>query len=273
VIIQSFHQISIADNVAYIVEKDIVYGKVDGVELKLDLARPEKGRRLPALIFIFGGGWRSGSRSQEFGNIREAAQRGYVAVTIDYRKTNVLNEDGKPKYQFPDQVHDVKCAVRWLRANSKKYRINANRIGAIGWSSGGHLALMLGLTDPTDGLEGECGDLQYSSNVQAVVSLAGLTNMKYCGTTWCKDFLGGTPEEAPELSAMASPITYVSTDDPPVLIIHGDKDGTVPIKHSELLDAKINEAGAVHTFIIKKDRGHGVFVDDDVWNFLKEHLK
>jgi acetyl esterase/lipase len=274
IFVQSSHNIGLAEEKAFVVEKNIVYGKVEGVELKLDLARPEKGRRLPALIFIFASFWHTGNRSQFSSNIREAAQRGYVAVTIDYRLTNVLNEDRKPKYQFPDQVHDVKCAVRWLRANAKKYKINPNRIGAIGRSSGGHLALMLGLTDPTDGLEGGCGDLQFASNVQAVVSLAGLTNMEYCGSSmWCISFLGGTPEEVPGVYEMASPITYVSTDDPPVLIIHGDKDGTVPIKHAELLDEMMTEVGVDHAFIIKKNVGHGVTVDNDVWDFFDKYLK
>ena len=186
----------------------------------------------------------------------------------------MFDEHGKPKYQFPAQVHDVKCAVRWLRANAKKYKIDPNRIGAVGYSSGGYLSLMLGLTDPSDGLEGECGDLQHSSSVQAVVNMAGPTVLKYLGTVrWCISFLGGTPEEVPEVYRMASPINYVSNDDPPVLIIHGDSDGIVPLKHAELLDLKMNEAGAVHTFIIKKDRGHGVFVDNDVWDFFDKHLK
>ena len=273
VFVQSSYQTGIADKKAYIVEKDIVYGRVDGVELKLDLARPEKGRKLPALIFIFGGGWIQGSRKQYNDGIKNAAERGYVAVTIDHRLTNVLNEDDKPKYQFPAQVHDVKCAVRWLRANAKKYKIDTNRIGAIGWSSGGHLALMLGVTDPTDGLEGECGDLQYSSSVQAVVSIAGSTEMEYCTTTWCIRFVGGTFEEVPEVYELASPINYVDMDDPPVLIIHGDRDDVVSFKHAEALDSKMNEVGADHMFIVKKDSGHFISVDNDVWDFLDKYLK
>jgi acetyl esterase/lipase len=267
-------QAGLAEEQTYIEEKDIVYANVDGVELKLDLARPEKGRRLPAVIFIFGGSWRTGSRTQYSSELRKAAEKGYLAVTIDHRLTKYLDQDGKPKYQFPDQIHDVKCAVRWLRANAKKYRIDPNRIGAVGWSSGGYLALMLGLTDPSDGLEGDCGDLQYSSKVDAVVSLAGYTELKYFVYDMaCKSFLGGTPEEIPEVYKKASPVTYVDNDDPPVLIIHADNDGKVPFKQAEILDAKMNEVGADHILITKKGLGHGVFVDNDVWDFLDMKLK
>jgi acetyl esterase/lipase len=267
------YQIGLAEEQAFIEEKDIVYGNVDGIELKLDLARPEKGRKLPALIFIFGGWWYSGSRTQYSADIKKAAERGYLAVTIDYRLTTLLDEQRKP-YQFPEQVYDVKCAVRWLKANAKKYKIDPNQIGVIGWSSGGHLALMLGLTDPSDGLEGECGDLQYSSNVKVVVSLAGPTELKSCGHEMsCRSFLGGTPDEIPEVYRKASPVTYVDNDDPPVLIIHADNDHSVPYKQAEILDAKMNEAGADHILIMKKGLGHGVFVDNDVWDFLNKHLK
>jgi len=105
---------------AYI--KGIVYGKGGDVELKLDLARPASGEGpFPALVFIFGGSWYTGSRFQFYYESMRAAERGYVAVTVDYRLTNV-RENGKVKYLFPAQVHDVKCAVRWLRAKQKNTR-------------------------------------------------------------------------------------------------------------------------------------------------------
>ena len=274
------HQASLAEEKDVIRENDIVYGKGGDVDLTLDLARPEKGRRLPALIFIFGGSWRSGSRTQYSAEIWEAAERGYVAVTIDYRLTSKLNEHGKPKYQFPAQIHDVKCAVSWLRANAKKYKIDPNRIGAVGWSSGGHLALMLGLTDPSDGLEGECGKSKYSSRVQAVVSLAGTSdllsryNQSSISVVSIEDLLGGTPEEVPEQYKKASPITYVSKDDPPVLSIQGNMDyKAVPSKQAERLDSKMGGVGASHTLIIKEGKDHGIAVDNDVWDFFDEHLK
>jgi dipeptidyl aminopeptidase/acylaminoacyl peptidase len=133
---------------------------------------------------------------------------------------------------------------------------------------------MLGVTDPTDGLEGECGDLQYSSSVQAVVSLAAPTEMRTPGDIrlYSVRLLGGTPEEVPELYTKASPLTYVGNDDPPVLIIHSDKDNAVPLNNAELLNAKMNEVESVHTFIIKGS-GHFIPVDNDVWDFLDKYLK
>ena len=271
---------------AYILEKGITFGKGADVELKLDLARPARGKGpFPALVFMFAGAWSIGSRTDFSTEIIEAAKRGYVAVTVDYRLTSV-RENGKVKYPFPAQVHDVKCAVRWLRANAEKYRIDPNSIGAMGWSSGGHLALMLGLTDSSHGLEGECGNSKFSSRVQAVASLAGPTEL----ISWYHEYgeaargigealLGGTPEEVPEQYKAASPLTYVSKDDPPVLTIQGDWDIEVPPQQAELLDAKMKEAGASHTLILKKDVGHfqyrlwNFLEDYPVWDFFDRHLK
>jgi acetyl esterase/lipase len=187
-----------------------------------------------------------------------------------------VKENGKSKYLFPAQIYDVKCAVRWLRANAKKYNIDSNRIGAVGWSSGGHLALMLGLTGPSDGLEGECGNLKYSSRVQAVVSLAGPTEFMslYNDSAILRELLGGTPEEVPEKYKAASPLTYVSRDDPPVLLVQGDWDSSVPLKQAQILDEKMMEVGEPHTLIIMKNVGHSNFWNDNaVWDFLDEHLK
>jgi acetyl esterase/lipase len=276
-------QIGFADENDVIKESDIVYGKGGDVDLKLDLARPAKAKgRLPALIFIHGGGWHSMSKGEYYSDIYVAAKRGYVAVTIDYRLTSV-KDNGKVKYPFPAQVHDVKCAVRWLRANARKYKIDPKRIGVVGWSSGGHLSLMLGLTDPFHGLEGECGNMKYSSHVQAVVSLAGITDVRsqyedvFSSHRYITDFIGGTPEEMPERYTEASPLTYLSKDDPPTLTIQGDKDFVVSPSQAELLDKRMNEVGATHTLIMKKDVGHtglvNFFVDNEVWDFFDEHLK
>ena len=269
----------LAEEDNYVLEKDITFSTFDHVWLNLDLARPTKGKApYPAIIFIFGGWWKMGSRGQYNIEIRQAAERGYVAITVDYRLTSA-KKGGKAKYPFPAQVHDVKCAVRWLRANAKMYNIDSKRIGALGYSSGGHLALLLGLTDSSDKLEGKCGKMRYSSKVQAVVNLAGITELESCyynsktGQSYIQDLLGGTPEEIPKLYITASPISYVSRDDSPVLSIHGDKDVDVPPSQAELLDTKMKDVGAPHTLIILNDTGHLVNVDDTVWDFFDTHLK
>jgi acetyl esterase/lipase len=274
--VQSSHQLGFARKDAYIEENEIIFGQGGDEELKLNLARPARGRGpFPALVFIHGGGWRDGVRAAYTIDIRKAAERGYVAVTVDYRLISV-RESGKVKYPFPAQVHDVKCAVRWLRANANRYKIDPNRIGVLGHSAGGHLSLMVGLTDPTDGLEGEGGNMQYSSRVQAVVNLAGFTDL-ISHTAHAKysfiDLLGGTIQEVPKQYEKASPISFVSIDDPPVLTIHGDRDQSVPVEQALLLDDKMKKVGDSHTMVILKDTGHEATVDDTVWNFLDKHLK
>jgi acetyl esterase/lipase len=140
-----------------LVEDGITYAVANGIELKLDLARPSTGKGpFPALIYLAGNGWGwygGINRTQHSVEIRSAARHGYVAASVDYREAR-RGGTGASQNVFPSQVHDVKAAVRWLRANAAKYNIDPDRIGAAGWSSGGHLALMLGLTSASDGLEG-----------------------------------------------------------------------------------------------------------------------
>src|SRR5262249_41722287 len=154
--------------------------------------------------------------------IEVLAGRGYVAVTVDYRLA--------PKHKFPAQIHDCKAAVRWLRANAKKYKIDPERIGAVGFSARGHLACFLGTSRKQDKLEGEGGNAEQSSRVQAVVSFFGPTHLSH--KNWSADveknilvpFLGDTVDKNPDVYQKASPITYVSNEAPPFLFFHGDKD-------------------------------------------------
>jgi acetyl esterase/lipase len=264
-----------------IVEKNITYATADGLDLKLDIAYPSTGPGpYPALVFICGNGWGwfiRYNRSQYDFAIQFAARKGYVAVTVDYR---YISPYGRTKYLFPAQLHDVKCAVRWLRANAARYSIDPNHIGAIGWSSGGHLALMLGLTGSADNLEGECGDMQYSSRVQAVVNLAGPTDLSslYKESSLLDrmilELIGATPEEMPELYDSVSPVEYVSPDDPPVLSVQGGSDREVVPKQAEILDAKMKELGVRHTLIILPREEHRNFwAMNEVWEFCDENLK
>jgi acetyl esterase/lipase len=164
-----------------ILERDITFCTVDGRDLKLDLCRPSTGAGpFPVLVCIPSGAWgldQSFTKAECAYMLSEAASRGYVAVGIEHRRLAYDWNTRTIKHRFPEQVHDVKCAVRWLRDSARKYNIDTDRIGAVGWSSGGHLALMLALTDKSDGLEGDCGDMTYSSRIQAAVSSAGPTDM------------------------------------------------------------------------------------------------
>ncbi len=270
-----------------IVEGNITYGKTGETELKLDLARPEGNGPFPAIVFIHGGGWHGGSRQGYLGQIQEAAKRGYVAITISYRLMQFDQEKKETTTatpNFPAQIHDAKAAVRWLRANATRYHVDPDRIGVTGGSAGGHLALLVGLTDPTSKLEGDSGHPEQSSRVQAVVNVFGPTDMAACheksSVAWIfRLFMGGTPEEVGGQYKAASPINYVTEDDPPVLTLHGDQDALVPVEQARMLDQKMKATGVSHTLIVFEGQGHGFRGEyqqkamDAMWAFFDEHLK
>lgn len=268
--------------VAFVEERDLVYATPAGQELRLDLIHPDDpGRRLPLVIFIYGSehAYHSANRVNFAPAAAEAARRGYVAANIAYR-TTYEKVDGKPLHEFPSQVHDAKCAVRWLRANAGRYGIDPDRVGLVGYSSGANLALMAGLTDPSDGLEGECGDPAVSSRVQAIVNLAGETDAVEhyrIAYTYYRPLLGGSPDTVPERYRQASPLTYVSPDDPPVLTIVGGEDARLP--QAQLLDERLRGVGASHTLIVVPGASHYMnkivdFAQDGpVWEFLDRHLR
>jgi len=272
----------------FVLETDLTYGSADGEDLKLDLARPATGDGpFPAIVYIHGGGWHAGNRSSFRPLAIEAAKRGYVAVSISYRlmKFDQANkETTTAKPIFPAQIHDAKAAVRWVRANANKYKIDADHIGVAGGSAGGHLSLLVGLTDADDKLEGESGNPDHSSSVQAVVNIFGPTEMasahQHSSVAWIfRLFLGGEPNEAAKLYTAASPVTYIDANDPPILTFHGDQDKLVPIAQAKVLDEKLKAAGVDHTLMIFEGQGHGFSAKynlqamDAAWKFFDEHLK
>lgn len=270
-----------------VLEEGVTYGRAGDVELQLDIARPVGEGPFPAVVFIHGGGWYLGDREGYRSLIEAASQRGYVGVAVSYRLMTFDEEQKETTTAtnpFPTQVHDVKAAVRWLRANADRYQIDPQRIGATGRSAGGHLALMLGLTDADDGLEGDGGHADESSRVQAVVNVFGPTDLKGCYETssvsWIfRLFMGGTPEEAAETYRTASPVTYASEDDPPVLTLQGSDDLLVPLSQAQSLDEKLKAVGASHTLTVFEGQGHGFGGVqrerelEAMWNFFDEHLR
>src|SRR4051812_16305493 len=147
----------------------MVFARVGERDLLLDLARPERGGPYPAVLLLHDGGWIDGSRKQFEQTLRTLAARGYVAVAADYRLA--------PQDRFPAPLEDCKAAVRWLRANAADHAIDPARVGVVGFAAGGHLACLLGVTVPEDGLEGAGGNPDQSSRVQAVVSFFGPTDL------------------------------------------------------------------------------------------------
>lgn len=258
--------------------EDVVYTKAGEQELKLDIVAPAEGDGpFPAVMVIHGGGWRGGNKKDVRAVMNECAKRGYVAISPQYRFC--------PKEIFPAQLHDVKAAVRWVREHSKEQKIDAERLGAMGFSAGGHLALMLGVTGPDDGLEGD-GVSKDAPNtrVQAVVNFFGpadlaATDIPTISKPLLKDFIGGTPAEKPELTKKASPITYVSKDDPPMLTFQGTKDPLVPHTQATRLADVMTAAGTHGRVELLLGAGHGWGGDDlkhttDVtFAFFGKHLK
>ena len=270
-----------------VIEDNITYGKAGDTELKLDLARPQGEGPFPAIVFIHGGGWSGGNRQAYRGQIQEAAKRGYVAATISYRLMQfdqAKKETTTATPIFPAQIHDAKAAIRWVRAYAEQYQVDPDRIGVTGASAGGHLSLLVGLTDRASNLEGDSGNPDQSSRVQAVVNVFGPTDMASCyeksSVAWIfRLFLGGTPDEAAERYKAASPLTYVSKDDPPVLTLHGDMDALVPVEQARMLDDRMKAVGVPHTLMIFEGQGHGFGGEhgkkaaDATWAFFDQHLK
>lgn len=238
--------------------RDVEYGSAAGRALLLDLARPKQHAPeglLPAFVYMHGGAWESGGKEDGAPAICYYAQHGFAAASVGYRLSG--------EAQFPAQVEDCKCAVRFLRANAATYGIDPLRIGAMGASSGGHLAAMLGLTGEGK-FEGDGGWGHFSSSVCAVCDLFGVSDFLQMprrhdpgALSATARFLGGTIDEIRDHYAEASPVTYVHAGAPPFLLIHGDADELVPLRQSELLRDALKRAGADVTFHVVKGAGHG----------------
>ncbi|KAA3610694.1 MAG: alpha/beta hydrolase [Calditrichaeota bacterium] len=219
--------------------KAIEYKNIDGKSLKLDLYyKKQITGKAPLLIFIHGGGWRKGKREDYLKYLLDFAGRGYVTATISYRLL--------PQSTFPDAVEDVICAVRWLRKNADSYHIDPDKIAVIGGSAGGYLASMIGYAADVPQFNIGCETGKTSGRVQAVINLYGPTNLttEYARThTSTNNFLGMKYADNPALFATASPLSYISADDPPTLIFHGTLDDLVPVSQSDSLHSKLNSFG------------------------------
>lgn len=206
-----------------IVFENITYALIGERELHLDIFQPNKiFGPLPTILMIHGGGWRSGDRSMEYPMAEQLAEKGFISVTVEYRLS--------PEVLYPAAVYDLKAAVRWLRANAKKFNIDPEKLAAYGCSSGGHLATLLGVTNGRGNFEGETGNLDYSSMVQAIVNVDGPLDLTHpeesfeiddsSKFTSAAQWLGCTFKEKPELWMEASPMNYVTEETPPITFIN-----------------------------------------------------
>jgi acetyl esterase/lipase len=250
------------------VYRDLAYG-ADSPAQRLDLYLPPRGEApYPIVVGIHGGGFMSGSKTDgQIAPVLEARKRGYAVVGLDYRLS--------PEARFPAAINDVKAAVRWLRAHADEYRLDASRIAVWGDSAGGNLAALAGTSGGVVALSGpHPTDAGRSDRVQAVVDWFGPVSFlrtdrgfRAAGFSrasvdepgsFISQYLGAPPARVPAMVKAADPITYISPDDPPILIEHGTADGTVPVGQSvRLARAYAAEVGAgAVTLHLLKGAGH-----------------
>ncbi|WP_437203321.1 alpha/beta fold hydrolase [Planctomicrobium sp. SH664] len=221
------------------IEKDITYATYDKVEVSLDLYQPrQRTDKAAGVILIHGGGWVIGSKGNYSFYGIELATRGYVVANIDYRMA--------PQHPFPAAVQDAKAAVRWMRAHAEELNVDPERISVVGASAGGHLALMVGYSDDVPFLEGTGGNPHVTSHVRSVVAIYPPSDLTTISPPKQESplltmFLGRTRQESPETYRVASPVNYVTPQDPPTLLLHGTVDLLVPVSQSDDLARKLEE--------------------------------
>ena len=237
------------------VAKDVVYCTIDDVALKMDVYYPERASSTWAgVMYVHGGGWVSGDKTRGAGieEVPALVEAGFLVAAVNYRLA--------PDYSFPAMIEDLRCAVRYLRAHAAELNLDPQRIGAFGTSAGGHLVALMGTAgDMTAWDVGEY--LGQSSRVQAVVDYFGptdLTDPEYLDQVdWLHLKAMGARDAHDPALAIASPVTYVTPDDPPFLIMHGERDNAVALTHSTKLHAYLQQAGVPSRLVIVLNGGHG----------------
>ncbi len=250
-------------------DEDVIYGYKDGMALIYHVLAPET-KNNAAVLFMISGGWFSPKSNMDFLDSFTSylTDEGFTVFAV--------NHGSAPRCQVPEAVTDVRRAVRHIRSNAEKYEIDPDRIGVMGLSAGGHLSLMLGLSSD-DGLESAEDPIERVSNrVQAVVAYYPVVDLK--------EIVSGESDNpalriGTELAAENSPIEFVSKDDPPVLLLHGDQDELVPIEHSRRMHAALSEIETVVDFVVIEGAGHSFHEEDDrnrveklTVDFFKKHL-
>lgn len=220
--------------------QDLVYAERDHKVLLADVYMPAGPGPFPAVLLLHSGSWRRGSKARMRLVGEEFARQGIVAVAANYRLS--------PEARFPSQIHDCRDALRWMRSNASTFRIKADSIGVLGYSAGGHLALLLGLSGNEH--RKEFGNVKAIATAGAPADLADLI-----GNPLVSDFLGGSKEAKPVVYKMASPVNYVTADDPPVLLMHGTYDWIVP-HHQSLHIASELQARGVPVEYYELPMGH-----------------
>lgn len=253
-------------SMAFDVQRDIVFTPSDWVTpLKADVYRPRGDGPFPAVLVIHGGGWARGSRDEMAHICKKLAAKGFVAVNAEYRLA--------PAFHFPAPVQDLQQALRWMHDDASEQHIDARRIGVWGYSAGAHLAALLGVLSP--------GDPNFAEGlrVQAVVSGGTPVDLRRgASSSLIQQFIGKKLEEAPEAYQQASPIAYVSKDDPPMFLYHGGMDIIVKEVNATRMRDELAGVGVPAETYIVHGTGHiGAFfhggaIDAGI-DFLQRYLR
>jgi len=218
------------------VQSDVVYAHRDAQDLRADIYSPAGQGPFPAVLVVHGGSWRRGNKRLMASVAERLARRGYVAVSIDYRLA--------PAYRFPTQLYDCQDAARWMRANASTLHIDPHRLGGFGYSAGAHLVALLATTDAASGWDDTNYTTAEDTRLQAaVLGAAPIDLRRFKANRIFRNFLGGNASELPELYAAASPITFVTPDDPPMFVYQGASDWLVDPSQSRLMVDALDRAG------------------------------
>lgn len=264
--------------------RDLEYVSGGGHERSLDLYLPEKkpDEKLPLVIWIHGGAWRTGDKAGD--QALWLLKDGFATASINYRPS--------PQARFPAQIEDCKAAIRFLRSRAGDFGLDPDHFGVWGSSAGGHLAALLGVTGGVEQLEGNSDKPNISSRVQAVCDFFGPSDLLTLSAQSAADsavqhddpgspasqLIGGPLQQNVEKARAASPLTYVTPDDPPFLIVHGDDDRYVPVAQSWELQGTLQKAGVKSAIHVIKGGGHGDHFDSNeivpwVRDFFNQTLK
>jgi len=262
-----------ADGDAFTRREDVIYGRKFGTALTLDVFTPKEKANGAAIVWTVSGGWFSAREAINLEFLKPLLERGYTVFAVMH--------GSQPKYTIPEAVADMNLAVRYIRAHADEFKIDPNRIGISGGSAGGHLSLMMGTASDLGDAAGKDDVAKTSSRVQAVACFFPPTDFLNYGTpgyAWLNrgpkdafkapfDFHQWNPatrafdvvddETRNRIAREVSPVYHVTKDDPPTLIIHGDKDALVPLQQSEIIIEKFKEAGVPCELVVKKGAGHG----------------
>jgi acetyl esterase/lipase len=231
---------------------DVPYCTTGSTLQKMDVYFPDSGGPWPVLAYVHGGSWMHGDKSEAIIFADRMTSQGYLLVSINYR----LYPEGK----FPNMIEDVKCAIRSLRAHAGEFNLDPNRIAAMGPSAGGHLVSLLGISDASAGWDvGEYID--QSSRVQAVIAMAPVTDLTRNFPNADIEAMRGVGFGEDNI-VLASPITHVTVDDPPFLLIHGDRDEVVSFEQTQLMYDRLVQTNVPAQLVIVKNAGHSLTAPD-----------